>query len=152
VVWLCENNLYAVSASTEVQSVKNIADRAAGYGMPGVVVDGMDVVAVYEAVSEAVARARRGEGPSLIEAKTYRFRGHFEGDPETYRDKAEVEQWKQRDPITTLARRLISGGIATQENLDTMQQQVQQEVDEALEVALRAPMPSRERIFEYVYS
>jgi pyruvate dehydrogenase E1 component alpha subunit len=152
VVWLCENNLYAVSASTSVQSVRNIADRAVGYGMPGVVVDGMDVVAVYEVVAEAVARARRGEGPTLIEAKTYRFRGHYEGDPEPYRNKAEVEQWKQRDPITTFARRLINQRIATQEDLDTLQEKVQQEVDQALEVALRAPQPPRERIFEYLYA
>ncbi len=120
--------------------------------MPGVIVDGMDVVAVYEAVAEAVARARRGEGPTLIEAKTYRFRGHYEGDPESYRDKAEVERWKQRDPITSFARRLINDRVATQQDLDIIQQKVQQEVDEALEVALRAPQPTRERIFEYLYA
>jgi TPP-dependent pyruvate/acetoin dehydrogenase alpha subunit len=153
VVWLCENNQYAVSVPVwESTSVKNIADRASAYGMPGVIVDGMDAVAVYEAVSEAVARARRGEGPTLIEAKTYRFRGHFEGDPETYRDKDEVERWKQRDPITMLAKRLTDEGKATQADLEAIRAKVQREVDEAVEVALRAPMPPRERLFEYVYA
>jgi TPP-dependent pyruvate/acetoin dehydrogenase alpha subunit len=153
VIWLCENNQYAVSVPvSESCAVENIADRAGAYGMPGVIVDGMDVVAVYEAVAEAVGRARRGEGPTLIEAKTYRFRGHFEGDPETYRDKAEVEKWKQRDPIITLAKRLTDEGIATPQDLEAIRAKVQREVDEAAEVALRAPRPPRERLFEYLYA
>ncbi len=153
VIWLCENNQYAVSVHVkESTSVADIADRAAAYGMPGVVVDGMDVLAVYEAVAEAVARARRGEGPSFIEAKTYRFRGHFEGDPELYRSREEVEEWKKRDPIPMLAARLVAEGMASQEELAAIQKKVQAEVDEAAEVALRAPMPSPSRLFDYLYA
>lgn len=151
VIWLCENNQYAVSVPVhESTAVENIAERASAYGIPGVIVDGMDVVAVYEAVATAVERARRGEGPTLIEAKTYRFRGHFEGDPEPYRTREEVESWKKRDPITTLATRLQTGGIATASELEAIRQKVQQEVDEAANIALKAPLPSRERIFEYL--
>jgi TPP-dependent pyruvate/acetoin dehydrogenase alpha subunit len=153
VVWLCENNFYAVSVHVrDSTSVENIADRAAAYGIPGRIVDGMDVVAVYEAVSEAVERARRGRGPSLIEAKTYRFRGHFEGDPDSYRGRDEVDEWKKRDPIPALAKRLVAEGLATEPDLDTIRARVQREVDEAAEEALRAPMPSPDRIFQYVYA
>jgi acetoin:2,6-dichlorophenolindophenol oxidoreductase subunit alpha len=153
VVWLCENNGFAVSVRSSYSSAtENIADRALGYGIPGIVVDGMDVVAVYEAVSEAVARARRGEGPSLIEAKTYRFRGHFEGDPEPYRTREEVEQWKKRDPIPNLARRLLTSGLATEDELAAIRAKVQQEVDEAAKAALACEMPSPDRLFQYVYA
>jgi TPP-dependent pyruvate/acetoin dehydrogenase alpha subunit len=153
VVWLCENNFYAVSVhARDSTSVENIADRAAAYGIPGRIVDGMDVVAVYEAVSEAVERARRGQGPSLIEAKTYRFRGHFEGDPDSYRSRDEVDEWKKRDPIPALGKRLVAQGLATEPDLDTIRARVQQEVDEAAEEALRAPMPSPDRLFQYVYA
>ena len=152
VIWLCENNQWAVSVSVrEATAVKQIADRAGAYGMPGEVVDGQDVVAVYEAVSRAVERARRGEGPSLIEAMTYRFRGHYEGDPDTYRDREEVERWrKERDPILLLANRLRSEGLASEQDLEQIRARVQREVDEAAEEALGAPMPERERIFEFV--
>ena len=152
VVWLCENNLYAVSVRVNNStSVADIADRAAAYGMPGVVVDGMDVLAVHEVVAEAVARARRGEGPSLIEAKTYRFRGHFEGDPQPYRSQEEVEEWKKRDPILLLSARLLAEGMASEEDLAAVRTKVQAEVEEAAEVALRAPMPSPSRLYEYLY-
>jgi len=153
VVWLCENNQYAVSTNVRRStSVADIADRATAYGMPGIVVDGMDVVAVHEVVSEAVARARRGEGPSLIEAKTYRFRGHFEGDPAFYRPQEEVEEWKKRDPLLLLTKRLTDEGMATEAELAAIQAKAQAEVDEAAEVALRAPMPSPSRLFEYLYA
>jgi TPP-dependent pyruvate/acetoin dehydrogenase alpha subunit len=152
VIWLCENNQWAVSVSVkEATATEHIADRAVAYNMPGEVVDGQDVVAVYEAVARAVERARRGEGPSLIEAMTYRFRGHYEGDPDTYRDRDELERWKkERDPILLLAARLKREGIATDEDFERIRAKVQQEVDEAAQEALKAPMPGRERIFEFV--
>jgi TPP-dependent pyruvate/acetoin dehydrogenase alpha subunit len=149
VVLICENNLWAVSVSAaESTCVEDVADRAKGYGIPGKVIDGMDVVAVYEAATEAVERARSGEGPTLIEAKTYRFRGHYEGDPASYREKRDLEEWQKRDPILTLAKRLSDEGVDVEE----IQAKVQREVDEALEVAEKAPMPGRERLFEGVYA
>jgi pyruvate dehydrogenase E1 component alpha subunit len=152
VIWLCENNSYAVSVpATESTSVENIADRAVGYGIPGIVIDGQDVVAVYDAVSKAVNRARSGGGPTLIEAKTYRLRGHFEGDPEAYRTKEEIEEWRKRDPLIRLEERLTGEG-ATDQDLEAVRQKVQHDVDEAAEVALAAPMPERERLFEGVYA
>ena len=151
VIWLCENNKYAVSVPAfESTAVENVADRAAGYGMPGVVIDGMDVVAVYEAVSTAVERARRGDGPTLIEAKCYRLRGHFEGDPEPYRTKEEVEQWRRRDPLVTLTERLQSEGVAA-DRLEEMRARVRKEVDEAADRAMAAPLPGPDRLFEFVY-
>src|SRR5215470_15640678 len=109
VVFVAENNGYAESTPVSYHmSCRDIADRAAGYNMPGVTVDGLDVFAVYEAASEAVARARRGEGPSLIECKTYRYHGHFEGDTQMYRTKTEMEAFRARDPLLTLRRSLLS--------------------------------------------
>lgn len=100
VVFVCENNNYGISMSqTRHQAIKDVSDRAAAYGMPGIAVDGNDVMAVYEAASEAVARARKGQGPTLIECKTYRHRGHFEGDPSVYKPKDEQAEWLKKDPI-----------------------------------------------------
>lgn len=153
VVWLCENNGYAVSVCCDVStSVENIADRGTAYNMPGVVVDGMDPVAVHDAVAEAVAKARAGEGPTLIEAKTYRFRGHFEGDVCAYRSTEELERWKKRDPIPATAKKLIDDKILTQEEINAIDERVQEEVDEAAERALKGEFPSRERMLEGVYA
>lgn len=149
VVLVCENNEWAVSVSAaESTSVEDVADRAKGYGIPGQVVDGMNVAAVNEAAQNAVERARAGEGPTLIEAKTYRFRGHYEGDPASYREKKDLEEWQKRDPILTLAKELSDSGV----DVDEIQARVNKEVDEALEVAQKAPMPGRERLFEGVYA
>ena len=153
VVWVCENNGYAVSVpASESTAVTDIADRAAGYGMPGVVVDGQDPVAVFDAVSDAITRARAGEGPTLVEAKTYRLRGHFEGDPEPYRDSAEVDAWGARDPIPLHGQRLVDQGIATQADLDALLAEVRAELDAAVEMAMQAPMPGRDRIFQGIYA
>ncbi|MDP8940712.1 MAG: thiamine pyrophosphate-dependent dehydrogenase E1 component subunit alpha, partial [Actinomycetota bacterium] len=116
VILVCENNQWAVSVSAaESTSVEDVADRAKGYGIPGQVVDGMNVVAVNDAAREAVERARRGEGPTLIEAKTYRFRGHYEGDPASYREKQDLEKWQKRDPILTLAKELSDQSVDVEE-------------------------------------
>jgi pyruvate dehydrogenase E1 component alpha subunit len=153
VVWLCENNEYAVSVPFSAStSVPNIADRASAYGMPGVVVDGMDVVAVHDAVTAAVDRARSGGGPTLVEAKTYRFRGHYEGDPGTYRSKEEVERWRQRDPIVLHGRRLLDDGIASQAELAALRERIATEVEEAAQEALASPLPEPSRVLEGVYA
>ena len=119
VVFVCENNQYAVTSSfKDMVASDNISDRAAAYNIPGVVVDGQDVIAMYEAVTEAVSRARSGQGPSLIEGRTYRYHDHSLDlnriVREPYRDEAELEHWKQRDPITIHRELLLTQGIATQ--------------------------------------
>jgi pyruvate dehydrogenase E1 component alpha subunit len=123
VVFVCENNFYGISvAQHRHQAIKDIVARAAGYNMPGVIVDGMDVLAVYNAVKEAVKRAKSGKGPTLIECKTYRFRGHHEGDPNLglrYRTKEEMAEWRQRCPIECFKARLIKEKIAKRKTLMT---------------------------------
>jgi len=130
----------------------DIADRACAYGIPGEVVDGMDVLAVRQAVAKAVERARKGEGPSLIECQTYRWYGHSRSDPRVYRTKEEEAAWKQRDPIPNFARRLTEAGIATQEEIDALEKKVQQEIKEATEFALNSPNPPVEELELYVYA
>jgi pyruvate dehydrogenase E1 component alpha subunit len=152
VVFVAENNGYAESTPvTYHMSCRDIADRAAGYGMPGVTVDGLDLFAVYEAAGEAIARARRGEGPSLIECKTYRYFGHFEGDTVTYRTKEEVEAFRARDPIQALRRYLLDRGVASAEELDTIDRGVQERIDDAWSYAEAAPLPAPEEALNDVY-
>lgn len=154
IVWLCENNGWAVSTSFKDScAVERIADRGAAYGMPGIVVDGQDVVAVYEATREAVARARRDEGPTLIEALTCRFRGHYEGDSQEYRDRAEIERLKrERDPLDVLRKRIESEIGDSGERLKSIERTVAAEVDAAAKKALAGTVPPPERIFEYVHA
>jgi len=153
VVWLCENNGWAISTpASKSIAVENIADRACAYDMPGVIVDGQDAVAVYDVVEEAIARARKGEGPTLIEAKCLRFRGHFEGDAQGYRDPEEIKACVAKDPITMLGVKLIAEGIATAADLEAIQAKATQEMEEAAAVALKAPMPPESRILDYVYA
>lgn len=151
VVWICENNGYAVSVPVAESTAGRIVDRAAGYGMPGVRIDGMDVTEVYRATCEAVDRARAGEGPTLIEAMCHRFRGHYEGDPQVYRTEEETERLLALDPITNLAARLVADGIATEEHLGTLDVRVQDRIDRAVQEASSAPMPGPERLYEGLY-
>src|SRR5579883_1054548 len=152
VVFVAENNGYAESTPvTYHMSCRDIADRAAGYGMPGVTVDGLDVFAVYEAAGEAIARARRGEGPSLIECKTYRYHGHFVGDTMTYRTKEEVASFQARDPIQALRRSIEQRGIATAAELEAIDKQVQELIDDAWQYAEAAPYPAPEETLTDVY-
>ncbi len=152
VIYVAENNGYAESTPvTYHMSCRDIADRAAGYGMPGLTVDGLDVFAVYEAAGEAIARARRGEGPSLIECKTYRYFGHFEGDAITYRTKEEEAAYHARDPIEALRRSMIGRGIATAEELNAINEQVQERIDDAWRFAEAAPLPAPEEALTDVY-
>ena len=153
VVYVCENNQYAVSFSVKKAfAIERISDRAAGYGMPGVTVDGNDVVAVYEEVSQAVKRARKGEGPSLIENVTYRWRGHSKSDVNRYRTKEEIEAWKQKCPIQRFRALLIEEGMLTEEEADQIQQEASAAIDEAVEFAEASPEPTLETIEEGVYA
>lgn len=135
-IYLCENNLYAMSTpACRMVSVENIADRAAGYGIPGVIVDGNDVLAVQAAVAEAAARARRGDGPTLIEAKTYRILGHSRGDLRVYRTREEEADWLAREPIARFAAHLQQEGLLTEDGYVQLRADVQAEVEDAEQFA-----------------
>ncbi len=153
VVFVNENNGYGISCpTTKSMAVTDIADRAAAYDMPGVVVDGNDVLAVYEAVSEAVKRARSGEGPSLIECKTYRWRGHFEGDACVYRSEEEVEAWKKKDPIPRFEKKLMDQGILNEEQAKEIRAAIAGELQEAVDYAEQSPLPSPDELLDDVYA
>jgi acetoin:2,6-dichlorophenolindophenol oxidoreductase subunit alpha len=153
VVYICENNLYAVGTrQSDVRKIEDIADRAIGYGMPGLVVDGNDVVAVYEAAKEAVGRARAGEGPTLIECKTYRWRTHFEGEPDTYRPPEEVDHWLKREPIAPYRSILIQQGVLSTEGANQVEKEVLAELDEAVEFARISPLPAPETAMEDLWA
>ncbi len=153
VIYICENNLWAVSVPASLSlPVRDVADRAGGYGIPGVVVDGMDVMAVYEVAGEAVARARRGEGPTLIEAKTYRYRGHFEGDSGLYRSKEEIEEWQKRDPINSFKEKLIKMKILTEKKVSETDHEMMEEIDKAVQFAKESPYPRPEETLDNVYA
>lgn len=154
VVFVCENNLYATqTAFARVTKNIDVASRAAAYGIPGVGVDGNDVLAVHEAAGTAVERARSGGGPTLIECRTYRYVGHFEGDPGTgYRTKEEIAEWKKRDPIDRLRQVSIASGAVTPEELERLDQEALQEVAEAYEFAQSSPEPAVSSLTDFVYS
>lgn len=153
VVYVCENNLYAVGTrQSDVRKVEDIADRAIGYGMPGLAIDGNNIVAVYEAVKEAVDRARAGGGPTLIECKTYRWRAHFEGEPDNYRPPEEVAAWIKREPIAPFRRLLVDGGVLTEEEVGRIEAAVITELDEAVEFARRSLLPEPETALEGLWA
>ena len=146
VIFVCENNLYAISTrTTRSTAITNIAARAASYGIPGVIVDGMDVMAVYEAARRAVERARKGRGPTLIECKTYRFYGSFEGDPQRYRPKSEKEEWLTKDPLN-VGEKLVNMGVLTDAGLQKIDQEVKSAVEEAVKYAKESPYPEPEEV------
>ena len=153
VVYVIENNQYAMSTRTrDVRNIENISDRAAAYGIPGVSVDGNDVLAVYEAVGEAVARARKGEGPTMIECETWRWHGHTEGDPQAYKSKEESEEWMKKDPIPRFREKLIEMGVLTEKEADEINQAILEEIDEAVKFAAESPFPDPEETLEDVFA
>ncbi len=153
VVYVCENNLYGVGTrQTRVRKVENVADRAAAYGMPGQTVDGNDVLAVYRAAREAVDRARAGAGPTLIECQTYRWRTHFEGEPDTYRPPEEVEAWMRREPIAPYRQYLIEQGILSTREAEEIEQHVIVQVNDAVEFARNSPFPAPETALEDLWA
>ena len=141
VVFVCQNNQFAISTAAEHEHGGKIVDRAPGYGIPGVSVDGNDVVAVSEAVQHAVGRAREGGGATLIEALTYRVGGHMSADPATYRSPEEVKQWAQRDPIALHETRLAAQGILDATGAQRLKREVVDEVAQAMAQAQEDPMP-----------
>jgi acetoin:2,6-dichlorophenolindophenol oxidoreductase subunit alpha len=153
-IFLCENNLYAAStpAATTV-AVKDIAERAKAYDIPGVIVDGQDPIAMYEVVSEAVKRARAGIGPSLIEAKTYRYMEHAIGmGSKNYRTEDEVNEWKKRDPIVMLRGTLVRNRVIGEQEVTVIEAEVATEVKEALEFARNSPFPAPEDAYQHMYA
>ncbi|MDP9370692.1 MAG: thiamine pyrophosphate-dependent enzyme, partial [Chloroflexota bacterium] len=152
VVFVCENNGYAEATPVAYHcSASDIANRAGAYEIPGVVVDGLDLFAVYEAAGEAIARARRGTGPTLIEAKTYRFYGHFQGDTITYRTEEEVLRYRDRDPIAGAKKYIKDHGLATEEELDAIDARVVADLQQAWADAQAAPWPQPEEALTDVY-
>jgi pyruvate dehydrogenase E1 component alpha subunit len=154
VVFVCENNGYGeFTAQAKHQAIQDVADRAAGYGMPGVIADGMDAVAVYEAAAEAVERARQGGGPTLLECKTYRFYDHVgvRGMGMAYRSDEEVIAWRKRDPIPLLEARLAELGVLTPDAAQAVHARVRSEVAEAIAYAEASPFPAPEQLLEDVY-
>ena len=155
VVYVIENNLYGISVDIrDVTKLENLADRASGYGIPGVAVDGMDVLAVYAAAGEAVRRARGGKGPSIIECKTYRWQGHHVGDPGAYRmrrDKNEKEKWMARCPVKCFRAKMLEEGIS-EGKIAAIETAVEDEIQAAVKFAVDSPYPDAGEAFDDVFA
>ena len=153
-LYVCENNLYSAGTiAADTLALSDVAARAAGYGIPGVVVDGNDVMAVYEAAEAAVNRARAGQGPSLIECKTYRWRGHTERPgQEDPRPKEEIDEWRQRDPINRFATRLMEHGLLTEEAWQKMDAEILEAIEDAVKFSEESPFPEPEAAIEDIFA
>ncbi len=152
VVFIAENNGFAESTPVTYHcAIENIGDRAASYGIPGASVDGMDVLAVYEAAQAAIDRARKGQGPSLIECKTYRYHGHFEGDQQLYKTEELQQKMMERDPLKNLRETAIQQGLAMAQDFDAVDAQVKQKIDDAIAFADRSPYPALSEVDTDVY-
>jgi TPP-dependent pyruvate/acetoin dehydrogenase alpha subunit len=153
IVYVCSNNLWAESVPIRLQTaLKNLSDRAKAYGFPGISVDGNDVLAVYDAASQAIVRARSGEGPTLLECKTYRWYGHSEIDPAKYRMKEEVETWKKQDPILKFEKYLTEKKILTEDLKKQVAAEITADIDEAVTFAEDSPFPQAEDAALHVWS
>jgi pyruvate dehydrogenase E1 component alpha subunit len=153
VIYLCENNQYAMSmAVPRAFNIPYISLRSSAYGIPGVTVDGNDFLAVYDVVKAAAQRAREGQGPTLVESLTYRWRGHSRSDRQLYRTREEVKEWQARDPITRFAGRLAQAGWLTDEKQETIRQEAYQTIDEAVAFAEASPEPDLATIMDGVYA
>lgn len=153
VIFLCENNQYGMSMAVDRATSKlPIAGRAEIYGMPGHLVDGNDLLAVYDTMVQAVAHARQGNGPVLVEAVTYRYFGHSKSDRNLYRTKDEIENWKKHDPISRFRERLLDAGILSEERSEQIDVEAQQEIEDAVTYAEASPDPDPNQVTEYVYA
>ena len=155
VVFVCENNTYGISVSQKQhQTIQDVSIRAVAYNMPGVTIDGNDVMAVYETSGKAIQRARAGEGPTLVECKTYRWRGHHEGDPNQgrrYRTMDEVKEWMEKCPIKRFQERLVEEKILTRPKIKKIREEIQKEIDDSVEYANQSPFPEPQDLYEDVY-
>jgi pyruvate dehydrogenase E1 component alpha subunit len=152
VVWVCENNQYGMGTAVDrASAVSEIRQKAEGYGIPNKCVDGMDVLNVRQAAEEALAFVRAGNGPFFLEIETYRFRGHSMGDPERYRKAEEVRQWQENDPIGIYRKTLIDQGLASQAELDALEQKAEADTAAAVQFAENSPEPAPEALYEHIY-
>jgi acetoin:2,6-dichlorophenolindophenol oxidoreductase subunit alpha len=155
-VFVCENNGFGISVSQKQhQAIQDISIRAAAYNMPGITVDGNDVLTVYEVSGKAIQRARAGEGPTLVECKTYRWRGHHEGDPnqgKRYRTMEEVQEWVKKCPIRRFEEKLVSKKVLTKLKAKKIREEVEKEIDGAVEFANQSPFPEPQDMYEDVYA
>jgi pyruvate dehydrogenase E1 component alpha subunit len=152
VLWVCENNQYGMGTAVDrASAVSEIRQKAEGYGMPNERIDGMDIMNVREKVSEVLEKIRKDGGPYLLEVMTYRYRGHSMGDPERYRNKEEVKQWEEEDPIGIFRKYLIDNEIATEKELDSEDEAAMTIIDEAVAFAEASPDPADETLFEHIY-
>lgn len=153
VIFVCENNLYAMGTrQSRIMNIEDIAARASAYGIPGAAVDGNDVLAVHETSGQAIKRARSGAGPTLIECKTYRHKGHSRVDPAKYRPKEEVDGWLARDPIKRLRAKLLSDELLTEDEVEKIERNISSQVQEAVDYAVESPYPRPEEALDDVYS
>lgn len=153
IVFICENNLYAeLSPISKGMKQQEIGKKAEAYGIPGYTVDGYDVEAVHSHLELAIGQARKGEGPSLIEFKTYRWRGHYEGDPQVYRTKEEIESWIKRDPLKKIEEEILSAKITTKEDLEKGKNDIKLKINEAIAFAKASPFPVEEFLLRNVYA
>lgn len=153
VVYVCENNLYGASThQNKVMKIKNVAERASSYGIPGKIADGNDMFSVYEAAKEAISRAREGKGPTLLECKTYRRGGHSRSDACKYRDKEEERVWLAKDPIPRARKKLIQMGVLTEEKDKAIEEKIKKEIEDAIEYARNSPSPKAEDTLKNVFA
>lgn len=153
IVYICQNNLWAESVSAEQQAgIEHFSDRAKAYGFPGITIDGNDVVVVHKTAGEAIARARVGEGPTLIECMTYRWYGHSEIDPADYRTQEELDKWKKKDPVPTAEKLLMDLGILTTQKREALVDEINQEIDEAIDACEKGKYSEPEEAYIDVYS
>jgi len=153
IVFICENNQYGMSYSVKKSvRARTIGARGTAYGIPGTVCDGNDVFAVSDRVRKAIRRARRGEGPTLIEAETYRWKGHSKSDANAYRTQEEINAWKEKGPIRRFAARLVEEGAATEEEVEAIRKQAYADIEEAVEFAMNSPEPDLSEVATDVYA
>ncbi len=147
IVYVCENNLYAYTTHfNKGFPIKNIAERAGAYGMEGIVVDGMDILAVRKVADECIGHIKNGSGPYLVECKTYRFRGHSRDDGSEYRTREEIEEWKQKDPIVRLKEYLLKDNLVTKAKIECIEKDIEQLVNEAVDFASNSPIPELDEL------
>jgi len=152
-VFVCENNKYAMSIDiAQAMAVDSVAERTTAYAMPGITVDGNDLPAVAAAAQDAVARARRGEGPTLLECRTYRIRGHSKSDRNLYRTKDEIEAWRAADPIARLSAEVLEAGLLGKQELDDIEAASTRDIEAALEFARTSPDPDPAQLTRDVYA
>ena len=153
VLFVCENNLYAMGTrQIDISNIKDIASRAIGYGIPGVIADGQDVLDVYQKAKEAIERAKKGEGPTLLECKTYRYKGHSKYDPANYRDPEEVKKWLERDCIEIYKKKLISEYNIKESSLNKIEKLVDEQIERAIDYAKESPEPELVEALDDVYT